>query len=53
MKVQTGDSEIEYLLITFDIVVVEFNDSGQPKSKEVFGQKFAGTKEDFQKQFNE
>ena len=53
MKVQTSDGEIEHPFITFDIVVVEFDGSGQPKSKEIFGKKFAGTKEDFRKQFNE
>ena len=53
MKVQTGEGEIEHPFITFDIVIVKFDGSGQPKSKEIFGQKFAGTKEDFEKQFNE
>jgi len=53
MKYQANGGEIERTFITFDIVVVKFDGSGQPESKEIFGQKFPGTKEQFKKQFNE
>ena len=52
-KVQTGGKEIEHQFITFDIVVVRFDDTGQPMNLEIFGEKFPGSKEEFEKLFDE
>jgi hypothetical protein len=53
MTVQTEAGEKEHSFITFDIVVVKFDGTGKPIEKEIFGQKFPGTKEDFKRQFEE
>ncbi len=53
MVAQTSKGEIKKQFITFDIVVVEFDNDAQPKCKEIYGQKYAGSKEDFINEFNQ
>lgn len=53
VKIQTPNGEIDHPFITFDIVVVEFDGSGNPFSYRILGKKYPGTVEDFQKEFSE
>lgn len=53
LRVQTEDGEIDHQFITFDIVVVEFDDMGNPHSHRILGKKYPGTVQDFKKEFSE
>ena len=53
IRVKTEDGEMDHPFITFDIVIVEFDNSGMPKSYRIIGKKYPGTVQDFKKEFSE
>lgn len=53
IRVQTEDGEMDHPFITFDVVVVEFDNSGMPKSYRIIGKKYPGTVQDFKKKFSQ